>query len=96
MGKPAASQQLEKGPLRRTVSPPSTTAITIVVENRSASAIEWSWLTFEGSLKRYAIIKAGDTLTQPTFEGHVWVVSRKGQRIGWFEARGTKSTLLVK
>lgn len=93
---PSSSVRLETKPLTVKVSPASTRAVTITLENATQRPIEWSWLGFDGSLRQYAVVAPGASLDQPTFEGHVWVVTRKGRRLGWFTAPSTSTRLLVR
>ena len=83
-----------RAPMPR-VSPGTHDPSVVMVENAGELELTWDWVDFEGKLVRYATIPAGQTLKQETWLGHVWVVSRRGERLGWFAAPARTSRLVV-
>ena len=47
--------------------------VSIIFNNQTNSRIEAFWIDFEGKLKSYGTINAGDTLNMSTFEKHPWL-----------------------
>lgn len=76
-------------------SPGTFEVATIVIDNRGDDPIELDWVDFEGRLTRYSSLEPGTSLTQSTFVGHVWAVSRNGRRLGWFAAPAGRGKLVL-
>lgn len=87
-------------PVRRStppgLSPKSTVEASISIENRGRRSLTLSWVSFTGELTRYATLRPGTTVTQPTWAGHVWVLLDGPERVGWFEAPAGRSTLVLR
>jgi hypothetical protein len=56
-------------------SPASDVVTRIRFENRTSQALNLYWLDFEGHRKQYGSIMAGGEASQPTYVGHVWLVT---------------------
>lgn len=76
-------------------SPGTFEVATVVIDNRSADPVELDWVDFEGRLTRYSSIEPGTSLTQSTYVGHLWMVSRNGMRLGWFAAPAGREMLML-
>lgn len=77
-------------------SPGTLVPATVIVTNLGREPITWDWVGFDGKLVRYATIEGGSSLTQETWLEHVWIISRKGEQLGWFSTPEGTSTLGVK
>ncbi|HEY3819209.1 MAG TPA: DPP IV N-terminal domain-containing protein [Polyangiaceae bacterium] len=55
------------------------TELTFVNDSRGAVAVYW--MDFEGHRKRYATLPPGSRHTQPTYAGHVWVLTDAADRV---------------
>jgi VHL beta domain len=63
----------------------SDTPARMVFINDSSRAIETYWIDFGGNPIFYASIGSGETLVQPTYLTHPWIiVDRTGQCIGTY------------
>lgn len=60
-------------PPGRYKSPPSQQSTTAVFTNRADRAVSLYWLDFDGKAKEYAGLLPGESSTQRTFVGHVWI-----------------------
>lgn len=55
-------------------------ATTMTFKNYRGSRVRIYWIDFEGSRKLYAYIESGQSVVQPTFLTHPWVVTDDGGR----------------
>ena len=71
--------------------PPATrrtgSETSITFKNHTSGSVQILWLDTEGSRQSYGVLGAGETRTQHTFAGHVWLVADKqGAILSAFEA----------
>jgi len=91
--KVSTSQQrgAEVRPSRRTGE---STAISFA--NQMAEAVDLFWVDPEGQRQAYGRVRPGDTRQQPTYAGHVWLVTDAvGNPLGVFEASAEKLEVIV-
>lgn len=98
---PGTNRLVAEGvPLRHSsppgVSPKSTVPASLSIENAGRKSLTLSWVSFSGELKRYATLRPGTIVTQPTWAGHVWVLLDGPERLGWFEAPAGTSRLVLR
>jgi dipeptidyl aminopeptidase/acylaminoacyl peptidase len=72
----APSQRLAEGPTTRTGA---ATEVTFVNDSHVPVAVYW--MDFEGHRKHYATLPPGGRHRQPTYAGHVWVVTDTADRV---------------
>jgi hypothetical protein len=63
------------------VSPDSSTAAFLLFTNRRERPVTIEWRSFTGQLVPYGTLAQGESLTQNTFAGHVWIVREGGADI---------------
>lgn len=73
----------------------SDEAVDLTIENVGSQPVEFDWLDFKESLRHYATIEPGTSIQQPTYVGHVWVLSSGGRALGWFAASASAHRLVV-
>ncbi|HEX3344965.1 MAG TPA: DPP IV N-terminal domain-containing protein, partial [Polyangiaceae bacterium] len=73
----------EADSLRLASSPTTRTgpATELTFINGSHGTVVVSWMDFEGHRKRYATLPPGGRHTQPTYAGHVWVMTDDADRV---------------
>jgi hypothetical protein len=70
-------------------SPASQNAVDIVVTNHRDEAVSLYWINDQGERVHYLDVDAGATKSQPTYEGHIWLVTdQTGNCIGLYKAPG--------
>jgi dipeptidyl-peptidase-4 len=71
-------------------------ATTLRFINRLDTDAELFWIDPKGEHIRYGGIRAGGEREQPTYEGHVWLItSRAGGHLAVIEARAAGQTLII-
>ena len=50
--------------------------------NRRPTEVSIAWIDFDGTPKHYAIVPPGGEHAQPTFAGHVWLVTEGSTPLG--------------
>jgi dipeptidyl-peptidase 4 len=64
--------------------------------NTLSAPVNLSWVNQEGKFIPYGSLSAGSEREQPTFAGHVWLVTKDfGDRIAVMEANATDQTVLI-
>ena len=75
----------------------SNTAATIRFDNGRSSPVRVYWLDFAGRRVLYQTLAAGQTMYQPTYLSHRWVVATEDDRcLGIFEPKGDRSIAEVR
>jgi von Hippel-Lindau disease tumor supressor len=70
----------------------STAAATIRFDNGRSSPVRVYWLDFTGRRVLYQSLTAGQTIYQPTYASHRWLVATEDDRcLGVYEPVGTRS-----
>ncbi len=77
-------------------SPASTTQTSIQFENHRNADVTIAWLGFDGQRKTYATVRAGGTVVQPTFAGHVWLASDASGTLGAVAAIDTPALVEIR
>ncbi|MFO1001309.1 MAG: DPP IV N-terminal domain-containing protein [Planctomycetaceae bacterium] len=68
----------------------------IVVENRLDRALTLIWIDSSGGRREYGTVKSGETRSQHTFAGHVWLFSdADGKDLGCVRAESGGSNLII-
>jgi von Hippel-Lindau disease tumor supressor len=74
----------------------SDVAATIKFDNGRSTPVRIYWLDFAGRRVLYQTIAAGQTLYQPTFQSHRWVVATEDdQCVGVYEPIGTRAIVEI-
>ncbi len=92
------SDQTSSLPFDRKVRPSRSTGpeTEIRFENRLSHPVEILWIDPSGQQHSYAILTPGDTHTQHTYTGHVWLIkSDERDVIAVFEARRETSLAII-
>ena len=63
------------------VSIPSQRPVQLSVTNNRNYPVKLIWIDFDGSRKLYDTIASGDTILQPTYDNHLWVIEEDGSNI---------------
>ncbi|MCX8495900.1 MAG: prolyl oligopeptidase family serine peptidase [Akkermansiaceae bacterium] len=62
-------------------------ATSLTIQNGTPSPIQLFWIDGEGDRKPYGMVPAGESATQATYSGHVWMVAdEKGTPLAGMEA----------
>lgn len=77
------------------MSPPSTSPASLVISNQHGREITVDWVDFQGSRKRYASLRPGTSMVQPTYVGHVWLFSDSSGALGGVVAGPGESRVAV-
>lgn len=77
-------------------SPGGNSAVRFTLKNDGTAPVDVEWLSFEGKRTRYSTVPPGGAYEQPTYVGHVWVVVRHGEAIGWFATPQVTSVINVR
>ncbi|MGD0528879.1 MAG: DPP IV N-terminal domain-containing protein [Polyangiaceae bacterium] len=79
----ATAEKREADPLRLAAAPTKRTgpAADVTFENDSHGIVLVYWMDFEGQRKHYATLPPGGRHTQPTYTGHVWVLTDDKARV---------------
>ena len=89
------STQLDRQDCQREAelhSLPSTTRVTLRFDNRRSTPVRVYWLDFAGKRVLYTTLAAGQTMYQPTFSSHRWMVTTEGDEcLGVYEPVGGPS-----
>ena len=79
----ATTEKRESDPLRLAAAPTKRTgpAAEVTFENDSHGIVIVYWMDFEGHREHYATLPPGGRHTQPTYAGHVWVLTDDKARV---------------
>ena len=68
----------------------------IIFVNRTPSDISYYWVNYEGVESFYGVVSPNDSVTQSTYQGHVWVVKDvNGDALGVFGAGRTTGRAVI-
>lgn len=72
-------------------------SVTLRFTNRQPRPVLVNWIDYDGRPVIYATVETGESYDQPTFVGHVWLVTwaLEGQCIGLYEADGRQNEIIV-
>ena len=67
----------------------TTQAVNATFTNQTKEPLTVYWLDFDGKRQKWFDLAAGQTLRQPTYDGHLWLVAKpNGQCVAIFSAPG--------
>ena len=74
----------------------STDETTITFDNQTHDPVEVYWIEASGRRTHYNTIKPGAQLSQPTFVGHVWLITDAKEKVlAAFEAAAEPATAII-
>jgi hypothetical protein len=76
-------------------SSPSTQSVDIKFENKTGSAVNVIWYTFDGGTKIYRVLAPTQSYMQQTYTNHVWkFTTAKGKCISTFVAKHSQTFVI--
>ncbi len=74
----------------------SGTATQINFENQTNGVVEIFWIDTDGQRHPYQTLKPGDRFEQPTYVGHVWLVTdQAGKTLGVYQAVKQRASAII-